>query len=101
MREAHVVEAAPENPAREEFLLQERFHLERIARLRVEGHERPAPGADGTRVGHLEVADERVVAVAEHASKTLEILRYAAVPELLDRRLCRRQRQRLAAERGE
>src|SRR5262245_65231547 len=36
---AHVVEAAPENPPRQQLLLHERFHLERVAGLRVERHQ--------------------------------------------------------------
>src|SRR5262245_27355120 len=100
MREAHVVEAAPENTAREQFLLHERLHLDRIARLLVEGHERAAPGTYRTRVGNVEFAGELVVAVAEHTSQALEVRRHASVPQLLDRRLRCGERQRFSAEGG-
>ena len=67
--------------------------------LRVKRHHRPALGADGARVRHAELAGQRVVAVPEHAPLPGQIIRHLTIPQLVDRRLGGRERERLAAER--
>src|SRR5262249_903645 len=72
VRQRHVVKAAPENPSLDELLLDERFLVQRIGGLRVEGHHRTAVESHASREVEAELRRDFVVAVLELLSLTSE-----------------------------
>src|ERR1700687_3918442 len=101
VRERQVVEAAPQHAAADQLLLRQRLHLQRIARLGVEGDHRAAAVADAAGVVEPELGGQGVVAGFELVALALELLGHAMGAQLADGRLGGGQRQRLAAEGGE
>src|ERR1700674_2775421 len=101
VRERQVVEAAPQHAAADQLLLRQRLHLQRVARLGVEGDHGAAAVADAARVVEPELGGQGVVAGLHLVALALELLGNAMGAQLADGRLGGGQRQRLAAEGGE